>query len=161
MRTYTNELFELEIARQRVEASQQDLKKAQSEVKHAKEALLRHQNAVNWYQWIDAILNGLGPEWSIVSDTSNPEICGNPELQPSNSYKGKVAFSKRGSPVRVWTHQQGVVCSEALGIQHVWSLTGPNPQKIFSEILEYISETDIDIAELQKTVTKKAKQEKV
>lgn len=161
MRTYTNELFELEIARQRAEAAQQDLKKAQSEVKHAKEALRRHQNTVNWYKWIDIVLNELGDGWTIASDTSKPDVCGEPDLLSADCYKGKVEFSQHGSPVRVWTHQQGVLYVGGTGIQQrVWSMIGPSAMSVFKEVNRYILEVNVDVATLLKISPKKVRREK-
>ena len=129
---YSDEVLILEF---RAEA----LAQARKELDQVEKEYLRQFHRACWYRWIDVLLTRLGDGWDVISDTSNPEICGKTELLPSDCYEGKVEFAQCGLPVRVWTHQQGVVYVGGDGIrQRVWGISGPNPHLAFEEMQAYI-----------------------
>lgn len=130
-----------------LETRAENLVQARKEMDSAQDAYMKQLRRVRWYQWIDIVLTQLGDGWDIVSDSSDPEICGRDEPLPADQYKGQVDFAHHGRPTRVWTKQQGVLYVGRPGIeQRVFALSGPSVMLIFDEVRRYITEMDVEVA---------------
>jgi hypothetical protein len=129
-----------------LETRAENLVQARKEMDSAQDAYMKQLRRVRWYQWIDIVLTQLGDGWDIVSDSSDPEICGRDEPLPADQYKGQVDFAHQGRPTRVWTKQQGVLYVGRPGIeQRVFAISGPRVTSIFDEVRRYITEMDVEV----------------
>lgn len=122
------------------------LEQARKALVDAHSAYMQQLCRVRWYQWVDILLAQLGDGWDVVSDSSDPEICGRDELLPADEYKGQVDFAHQGLPTRVWTKRQGVLYVGRSGIeQRVFSLSGSNMLYVFDEVRRYITEMNSEV----------------
>lgn len=129
------------------------LEQARKALVDAHSAYMQQLCRVRWYQWVDTLLVQLGDGWDVVSDSSDPEICGREELLPADRYKGRVVLAHPERPTRVWTKQKGVLYVGHPGIvERVFSLFGPDVLSVFDGVREYITGLNSEVCNFNQHV---------